>query len=169
MRDAIVDYDFSGRTLDNLEGYYLNCIFNRCKFTGKVNAVLKDCTAEGITFENASIIRLHTPGTALPDVTINKPTLQPLHLAKVIIWEQHNHQYITGIIRKQANEKLRGKFLTTVLRGCDYIDAHPEMSWRDFLFKTEVPKEMWDLAEDFFADYPTLRDFSLNIRRTRWE
>lgn len=168
MRQIIQSQDFTGQTFEKIEGYYQNCIFNNVILKGEIYCVWKDCTANPLTFENASIKRLHTPGTPLPNVIINKPSFQPIHLTKTLFQLFHNHQYITGKIRKYANAKLTGTTKTLVLNACTYIDNHPEMSWADFLFKAQTPKTVWHLAEKYFEDDPELLAFVLNVRSRRW-
>lgn len=171
MRTPIVGLDFTNKIVNNIfEGYYQNCKFDDTTFKDcTIDAVLKDCTVGKIILQNVKIERFWTPGTELPEVEIIKPSFQPLHLMKVYTKLFHNHQYITGKIRRYAKEHYTGTVLTRLLRGADYIDAHPELSWADFLFKTQVPKAMWFTAEEVFADHPELLEFSREIRRKRWE
>lgn len=170
MRQAIVGKDYSNQTITGLfEGYFESCTFTNTLFKdATINAVFKNCSANPITLQNTQIKKLHTPGTDNIRVIIDKPTFQPIHLAKVLIWKKHNHQSITKVIRDYANANLKGARKNTVLAACDYINAHPELSWADFLFNTKTPKAVWDLAEQYFANDPDILEQALEIRSIRW-
>lgn len=148
-RPKYIGQDFSGQELGGLNGYYKNCNLSNCILSGKIDAVLKDCIVTKITFNNVNIIRLHTPGTKLPNVIINKHSFQPLHWLKCNLWKQHSHEYNAGLMRKYAN-KLGGVSKSKIIKGADYIEAHKEMSWRDFLYSSQVPKDVWLMFEKYY-------------------
>ena len=167
MRRNIIGQDLSGQELPGLHGYYKNCNLSNTTISGVIDAVLKDCTVDSIIFNDVDIKRLHTPGTKLPNVIIHKRSFQPLHWLKCQRWKIHNHEYNSGLLRKYA-ARLSGTRKTTVLRAAQYIEDHKELSWKDFLYKTETPKLVWDLFEKYYEGDDDQIKYVREIVKTRW-
>jgi hypothetical protein len=167
MSQKYINQDFSNQRLENPKGYFRNCNLNNSFLIGEINVVLKDCTANPLTLVNPIIEHLYTPGTPLPNVVIQKPSLQPIHWAKSTFQLSHNHEFVAGRMRKYAMDKLTGDRRKAVLDAATYVVAHPELSWNDFLFA--LPKTVWDRTEEFLQDNPDLpADAIREVVRKRW-
>ena len=167
MRRNIIGQDLSGQELPGLHGYYKNCNLSNTTITGVIDAVLKDCTVDTMTFDDVDIKRLHTPGTKLPNVIINKRNFQPIHWAKCKIWKQHSHEYNAGLMRKTAETQTVVK-KRLLLIAADFIEEHKEMSWKDFLYHPKVPKILWDMFEDYYRNDEEHIEFVRELKKTRW-
>ena len=157
---------FENTTIENPTEEYLNCGFTNVVFKGKIDVVLDTCLVKSLTLEDPEIIRFETPNTPIPDIIIDKNTIQPIHFAKTILYLKHNHSFITDKMKSYANTVKDEKLRDAIFNSCQAIDEHPELSWNDFLV-TE-PKEVWDLAEVFFADIPEIVTYAVNVREKRY-
>ena len=159
---------FENETILNPTGTYENCKFDNVTFKGIIDCVLKNCIVIKCKFFEPEILRFETPGTDTMGITVVKRKFQPIHYVLTKVFFLHDHKFIT--------DKMKGYALTIkdedldlyfkIIASANHIFAHKEQSWNDFLFSE--PKEVWDLAEKFFADVPEMIKVAVIVREKRW-